>query len=93
MIGGDKGFLVVDNINNPTSATAWTRDGVQLGHWEAPPRISGFEYEFLACRKAIEAGRCEPDDMPHSETLRVMRLMDSLRGAWGVHFPGDPEKL
>ena len=93
VIGGDKGFLVVDNINNPTSATAWDRYGHQLGHWEAPARISGFEYEFLACRRAIEAGRCEPEEMPHKETLRVMRLMDSLRGAWGVRFPGDPENL
>ena len=93
VIGGDKGFLVVDNINNPTSATAWDRYGHQLGHWEAPARISGFEYEFLSCRRAIETGRCEPEEMPHKETLRVMRLMDSLRGVWGVRFPGDPENL
>ena len=89
VIGGDKGFLVVDNINNPTSATAWDRYGTQLGHWEAPPRISGFEYEFLACRDAIAHGRCEPADMPHSETLKVMRLMDALRAQWGVRFPGE----
>ncbi len=89
VIGGDKGFLVVDNINNPTSATAWDRYGTQLGHWEAPPRISGFEYEFLACRDAIAHGRCEPADMPHSETLKVMRLMDTLRAEWDVRFPGD----
>jgi len=89
VIAGDKGFLVVDNINNPTSATAWDRYGTQLGHWEAPPRISGFEYEFLACKEAIEAGRCEPADMPHSETLKVMHLMDALRAQWGVRFPGE----
>lgn len=89
VIGGDKGFLIIDNINNPLNATAWTRYGEQLGHWTAPERISGFEYEFLACREAIDLGFCETADMPHSETLRVMRLMDSLREAWGVRFPGD----
>lgn len=89
VIGGDKGFLIVDNINNPLSATAWTRYGEQIGHWEAPARISGFEYEFEACRKAIAEGRCEPEAMPHEETLRVMRLMDTLRAEWGVRFPGD----
>ena len=91
VISGDKGFLVVDNINNPTSATAWDRYGQQLGHWEAPARISGFEYEFLACRDAIAAGQCETADMPHGETLKVMRLMDALRAQWGVRFPGDGE--
>ena len=90
VISGDKGFLIVDNINNPMSATAWDRYGKQLGHWEAPARISGFEYEFLACRDAIAGGACEPACMPHAETLRVMRLMDSLRAEWGVRFPGDP---
>ena len=92
MIGGDKGFLIVDNINNPMSATAWDRYGHQLGHWEAPARISGFEYEFLACRDAIAHGACEPACMPHAETLRVMRLMDGLRAEWGVRFPGDPQQ-
>ena len=91
VISGDKGFLVVDNINNPTSATDWDRYGQQLGHWEAPARISGFEYEFLACRDAIAAGQCETADMPHGETLKVMRLMDALRAQWGVRFPGDGE--
>ena len=89
VIAGDKGFLVVDNINNPTCATAWDRYGHQLGHWEAPARISGFEYEFLACRDAIARGLCEPADMPHAESIRVMRLMDRLRAEWDVHFPGD----
>ena len=89
VIAGDKGFLVVDNINNPTCATAWDRYGHQLGHWEAPARISGFEYEFLACRDAIARGLCEPADMPHAESIRVMRLMDRLRAEWDVRFPGD----
>lgn len=92
VIGGDKGFLVVDNINNPTQATAWTRNGEQLGHWEAPPRISGFEYEFLACKRAIAADRCETEEMPHAESVYIMRLMDDLRAAWGVVFPGDEKQ-
>ncbi len=39
--------------------------------------------------KAIRAGRCEPREMPHAETLRVMRLLDSLRAAWGERYPQD----
>lgn len=92
VVAGDKGFLIVDNINNPTRASAWTRNGEPLGHWEAPPRISGFEYEFLACKRAIEAGRCEPAEMPHAESIRILRLMDRLRAEWGVVFPGDDKQ-
>ena len=91
VISGDKGCLIVDNINNPRSAYAVDRYGSVLGRWEAPPAISGFEYEFLACKDALEKGLCEPADMPHGETLKVMRLMDGLRAEWGVRFPGDPD--
>lgn len=89
IISGDKGFLIIDNVNNPGSASAWTRYGESLGHWEAPARISGFEYEFLACRRAILEGRIECEEMPHAEILRVMRMMDALRRSWGVSFPGE----
>ena len=89
IICGDKGYLEVDNINNPRVAAAFTRYGEPLGRWEAPECISGFDYEFLACREALGKGLTECPDMPHSEILKVMRLMDSLRRSWGVVFPGD----
>ena len=89
VIAGDKGCLVVDNINNPRSAYAVDRYGHELGRFEAPPAISGFEYEFLACRAAILEGRVETKDMPHEEIVSVMRQMDALRAEWGVRFPGD----
>ena len=31
--------------------------------------------------------------MPHSETLFMMKLMDSIRDAWGIRFPDDVEAL
>ena len=89
VIAGDKGCLVVDNVNNPRSAYAVDRYGAVLGRFEAPPAISGFEYEFLACKEALEQGRCETTDMPHAESVRVMEMMDALRAEWGVRFPGD----
>ena len=54
-----------------------------------PENISGYEYEFQACKDAMEKGLIEPPQMPHSETLFLMELMDSLRKEWGVHYPMD----
>ena len=31
--------------------------------------------------------------MPHSETLFMMKLMDSIREAWGIKFPEEVEAL
>ena len=37
--------------------------------------------------RAIGEGKMECEEMPHSETLRVMRLMDQIRGQWGFRLP------
>ena len=36
---------------------------------------------------AIAQGKVETPYMPHSETLKVMHIMDDLRQSWGVVFP------
>ena len=50
---------------------------------------SGYEWEVLACKDALEKGCLESPFMPHSETLAIMHQMDSLRSEWGVRFPMD----
>ena len=52
-------------------------------------QISGYEYQILACRDALEKGALETPFMPHQETLNVMRQMDALRKEWGVTYPMD----
>ena len=54
-----------------------------------PEQISGYEYEFLECRKMLEKGEKESCSMPLSDTVSVMELMDELRAQWGLVYPGD----
>ena len=54
-----------------------------------PEQINGYEYEVIACMKALENGAVECREMPHSETLRVMELMDTIRKQWGMRYPGE----
>lgn len=89
IISGEKGYMIVDNINNPTKATAYDKFGNILMQREAPQQITGFEYELEACREAIENGWTESPYMPHREILTVMQIMDNLRKEWGVRFPMD----
>ena len=56
-----------------------------------PQQISGYEYEVLACKRAIEQGLCECPEMPHEASCHVMALADSLRRQWGVRFPQEIE--
>ena len=51
--------------------------------YPVPEQINGYEYEATACARAIRAGQTECEEMPHSETLRLMRILDTVREQWG----------
>ena len=89
VIAGTNGNLIIDNINNPQKITVNTHDREFVEDIRVPKQITGYEYEFLACRQALIEGLLEPREMPHAETLYIMQLMDRLRQKWGVHYPMD----
>lgn len=46
--------------------------------------------ETISC---IEEGKLECPSMPHTETLKMMRVMDELRASWGMKYPEKIESL
>ncbi|MBR3290941.1 MAG: Gfo/Idh/MocA family oxidoreductase [Bacteroidales bacterium] len=89
VIAGTEGNLIIDNINNPQTITVNGPDRTYVETLRVPRQITGYEYEFQACRQALLEGLLEPREMPHDETLYIMQLMDSLRLKWGVKYPMD----
>lgn len=89
VIAGSEANIVIDNINNPQTITLYQRDRVLVEQISVPQQITGYEYEFAACRQALLDGLLEPREMPHAETLYVMQQMDDLRAKWGVRYPMD----
>lgn len=89
IISGDKGFIIVDNINNPQKASVYNQNYELTDVFECPQQITGYEYQVYASIEAIERGWLESPYMPHEETLRIMRQMDALRKEWGITYPSD----
>jgi len=89
LISGTEGYLTVDNVNNPKRITLYRQedDFTQGEDIPVPDQISGYEYQIRACMKALDEGAIECPEMPHSETIRIMEIMDSLRAQWGVRYP------
>jgi len=87
IIHGEKGYIVVENINNPQSVSVYDDNDNLLEHHEVPQQISGYEYEFQEAVRCIREGKLEPDSMPWEKTIQVMEIMDSLRKQWGVVYP------
>lgn len=90
LIHGTKGYAVITNINNPERIDVYDPDH-RLIRSEALNRgqITGYEYEVAATVKAWREGRTEAPQMPHAQTLRIMRQMDAIRGKWGLVYPFD----
>ena len=91
VIAGTDGNLIIDNINNPQTITVNGPDRTYIETIRVPKQITGYEYQFVACRQALIDGLLEPLEMPHKETLYIMELMDGLRQKWGVRYPMDEE--
>lgn len=87
VINGDKGYMEVQNINNPEEIRIFDLNRTCIRTIPVPEQINGYEYEVLACKEALENGWTECPQMPHAETVRMMKLMDSMRKSWGVVYP------
>ncbi len=87
IINGTNGYIEVENINNPEVIRVFNLERRIVAEYAVPTQITGYEYEILSAYKAIREGKIECDEMPHSETIRMMKLMDSIRSAWGIVFP------
>ncbi len=87
MIFGTGGFIEVTNINNPESIRVYDLEYNLIQELLQPEQITGFEYQVEACIEAIGEGKTECSLMPHSEILKVMRIMDTIRSRWGLSYP------
>ena len=89
IIWGTEACLAVDDINNPQVISIYGRNHVLQEEIRVPAQITGYEYEFLACKEALANNLTESPYMPLDETLTIMQIMDDLRKEWGVVYPMD----
>lgn len=84
---GTRGYIEVSGLNKLDKIRIYDAYGKPQETWETPLLVNGYEYEVLACKKAIEAGLLECEEMPHTKILTIMEQMDNLRAAWGLRYP------
>lgn len=84
---GDKGYMVVENINNPQSVSVYDLEDRLIQQVGVPEQISGYEYEFLECIERIEKKEIESYSMPLKDSIFVMEVADAIRKQWGLVYP------
>ena len=70
IVYGDKGYLVVENINNPQEVRVYDTAHELVQRYACPPQLTGYEYELLETVACIRQGKlecrlCPPGDDPH----------------------------
>ena len=86
-IFGTRGYMQVQNINNPEKITVFDTEHKEVASYVVPEQISGYEYEVESCMKAIQEGKLECLEMPHAETIRIMKILDDIRKSWNYEIP------
>ncbi len=84
---GERGYIIVENINNPQSVSIFDDGDNLLETIPVPPQITGYEYQLLECKRMLEEGRTESESMPLADSIRMMEVMDELRASWGLKYP------
>ncbi len=89
VIYGTRGYLTVDNVNNPAFIEIFDKDDRinPIRRIDVPRQITGYEYEVEACLRDLAAGNLEPAEMPHDQTRMLLRQMDAMRAIWHIKFP------
>lgn len=87
VVYGDRGYIELYELNNPRTIRVFNEKKELTASYPAPEQVNGYEYEVISCVKAIKAGKVECAEMPHSETLRLMNILDEVRRQWDFVLP------
>ena len=87
IFSGEKGYIGVENINNPKRASAYDDYGRLLKRVEVPPQVTGYEYELQEAIRCISEGKTRTECITPEYSVKLMELMDRVRDQWGFRFP------
>lgn len=87
VVYGTKGYMMVENINNPQGLRVYDAENRLIHSVSCPTQLTGYEYEVLEMVDCIRKGLPECPSMPHAETVYMMEQMDHLRAQMGIRYP------
>ncbi|MBE5842981.1 MAG: Gfo/Idh/MocA family oxidoreductase [Butyrivibrio sp.] len=91
MIFGSNGHIEVEDINNFSSITVYNNAGEKEGYYKREKQITGYEYEVMSVINSLNENWKECPEMPSAQTIKIMNMMDFIRGQIGVKFAADDE--
>lgn len=82
IIYGAKGYLEIDDINNPQKVSIFNTETKRVPAFvneiKFDKQVNGYEYEFIETIENIKNYQIEPNSMLHSETIKIMKIIDEI---------------
>lgn len=90
-IYGSHGYIYVPEFYTAQKFTVFA-NGKAPEVYKYPYAGNGFEEEIEECVSCIVNGKLQSDIMPLCESLKIMKIMDSVRRREGIVYPADENK-
>ncbi len=88
LISGTKGSLQLHvPFWHPNKLTVHTEEDKHT--IEMPYSGRGYHFEADEVMQCLRKGQLESKIMTHDETLRTIRIMDTIRKSWNLRYPGE----
>lgn len=85
-IYGTKGMIHIPSFHDARSATLRVEGEEAITVTDDRP-FSGYAYEAEEVARCLANGKTESEIIPLEESLGILRLLDQVRGQWGLKYP------
>ncbi|MBS8266441.1 gfo/Idh/MocA family oxidoreductase [Mesobacillus boroniphilus] len=85
-IHGTEGYIRIPSFHSAKSATLY-KDGEEAETFNDDRKSAGYAFEIEEVGKCLSQGLLESSVIPLDESLEIMKLMDEIRGQWGLKYP------
>jgi len=77
-VKGDKGYLYTDMVNCPNIIFVFNKFFIIKKVIVCKPKYGGFEFELIACKKAIENDLIECNEWTHDNSIQLQHIIDTV---------------
>jgi len=91
VIYGKNGYIIIDEINRPKKLRVYNNNRDLVEEHHARIGESGLENEIIAAKNAMEKNELECIECSHEHTIKILKIMDSIRKQINVKYPCEGE--